>query len=219
MYADDILEEIGGKAPNADLAGWTISSGFCAQVGASKRPQAMTLGKNADQFKGLLDQARYPCRNQEQPRPNQQEIRRIVPGINRLIRNLAHGGNEPVGLEDAAVGVVAGQVGLEDAKAAKDTERRFGQALGEERFIVRIRQIDNRSGNNPWHARRAGASRCVSAPAPAIRRHWKCSPSRRSTDGHASAGARVPAEWSGKPTRSRPRPRAGRRSGFPRSAR
>lgn len=35
----------------------------------------------------------------------------------------------------------------------EDQQDRFGQALGESRFIVRIRQVVNLSGNNPFHTR------------------------------------------------------------------
>jgi len=107
-----VFKEMAMPSSNIDLAGWAISSGFCAQAGASKLPQAMTGGKNTEQLQGLLDQARYLCRNQEQLRQNQQEIRRIVPEINRLVRELAHGGSELIGLEDDSIAVGAGIKGL-----------------------------------------------------------------------------------------------------------
>lgn len=35
----------------------------------------------------------------------------------------------------------------------EDQQDRFGQAVGDSRFIVRIRQVTNLSGNNPFHTR------------------------------------------------------------------
>lgn len=97
---------------NVDMAGWAVSSGFCAQVGASRLPQAMTRGKNAGEFKGLLDQARYLCQNKEQLQKNQEQIRRIIPEINRLTRELSKDGRELIGLEDDSVAVGASIKGL-----------------------------------------------------------------------------------------------------------
>lgn len=97
---------------NVDMAGWAVSSGFCAQVGTSKLPQAMAKGKNAGQIKGLLGQARYLCQNKEQLRQNQEQIRRIIPEINRLTQALAKDGRELIGLEDDSVAVGASIKGL-----------------------------------------------------------------------------------------------------------
>lgn len=95
-----------------DMLGWAVSSGFCAQVSSSRLPQAMTRGKNAGEFKGLLDQARYLCQNKEQLQKNQEQIRRIIPEINRLTRELSKDGRELIGLEDDSVAVGASIKGL-----------------------------------------------------------------------------------------------------------
>ena len=107
-----VFKEIPMPASEPDLAGWAISSGFCNQATAGKLPKAMSTGSDGAQFQSLLQQARYMCENKEQLEQNQAEIRRIVPQINSLIRDLAKGGNELVGLEDDDIAVGASIKGL-----------------------------------------------------------------------------------------------------------
>lgn len=109
------LKEFPLPNTQADVAGWTISSGFCAQTQTAQGalPRALKA-RDTQQLQDMLRQAQTLCANPQAAKDRQAEMRTIIQDLNGKIRELAKGGKELVVLEEDSTTVGATVKGLSE---------------------------------------------------------------------------------------------------------
>jgi len=107
-----IMQELPVPGTGATFGEWALTSGFCKKVQDNRLPKGASGSLSAAEAEKTLQAAREACSDPSRAKEEARAIRNAVLAFNKVVRRMAKGGGEVIGLEQERVSLGAAIKGL-----------------------------------------------------------------------------------------------------------